>query len=117
MAKFGFLSVLEEELDKHLDYDFAMDWDKKNHAVEVTFILEAQNSSNIETIDDKGEVSDEDVIFAETLNEVATEGLNDLMDFLSDDGPEEFGLVWDKEAFEKGKTQLEEKEFFAYPRY
>ena len=56
MAKFGFLSVLEEELDKHLDYDFAMDWDKKNHAVEVTFILEAQNSSNVETIDDKGEV-------------------------------------------------------------
>ena len=28
------------------------------------------------------------------------------MDFLSDDGPEEFGLVWDKEAFEKGKAQL-----------
>ena len=145
MAKFGFLSVLEEELDKHLDYDFAMDWDKKNHAVEVTFILEAQNSSNVETIDDKGEVSDEDVIFedyvlfynpaksrfepkkglsreflsyfAETLNEVATEGLSDLMDFLSDDGPEEFGLVWDKEAFDKGKAQLEEKVFFAYPRY
>ena len=132
MAKFGFLSVLEEELDKHLDYDFAMDWDKKNHAVEVTFILEAQNSSNVETIDDKGE---EDYLvtipyepkkglsreflsyFAETLNEVATEGLSDLMDFLSDDGPEEFGLVWDKEAFEKGKAQLEEKEFFAYPRY
>ena len=35
------------------------------------------------------------------------------MDFLSDDGPEEFGLVWDKDAFEKGKAQLEEKEFFA----
>ena len=50
MAKFGFLSVLEEELDKHLDYDFAMDWDKKNHAVEVTFILEAQNSGNVEMI-------------------------------------------------------------------
>ena len=143
-------------VNQSLDYDFAMDWDKKNHAVEVTFILEAQNSSNVETIDDKGEVSDEDVIFedyvlfynpaksrfdeedylvtipykpkkglsreflayfAETLNEVATEGLSDLMDFLSDDGPEEFGLVWDKEAFEKGKAQLEEKEFFAYPRY
>ena len=55
--------------------------------------------------------------FAETLNEVATEGLSDLMDFLSDDGPEEFGLVWDKEAFDKGKAQLEEKVFFAYPRY
>ena len=68
MAKFGFLSVLEEELDKHLDYDFAMDWDKKNHAVEVTFILEAQNSSNVETIDDKGEVSDEDVILKTTYS-------------------------------------------------
>lgn len=29
MAKFGFLSVLEEELEKHLDVDFAIDWDKK----------------------------------------------------------------------------------------
>ena len=40
---------------------------------------------------------------------MATEGLSDLMDFLSDDGPEE--LVWfgDKEAFEKGKAQLEEE--------
>ena len=39
MAKFGFLSVLEEELDKHLDYDFAMDWDKKNHAVDLEFCV------------------------------------------------------------------------------
>ena len=49
--------------------------------------------------------------FAETLNEVATEGLSDLMDFLSDDGPEEFGLVWDKEAFEKGKLNLKRRNF------
>ncbi|MHA2628113.1 DUF3013 family protein, partial [Streptococcus agalactiae] len=122
MAKFGFLSVLEEELDKHLQYDFAMDWDKKNHTVEVTFILEAQNSSAIETVDDQGETCSEDIVFedyvlfynpvksrfdaedylvtipyepkkglsreflayfAETLNEVATEGLSDLMDFLT----------------------------------
>ncbi|HHS2823554.1 TPA: DUF3013 family protein, partial [Streptococcus agalactiae] len=62
MAKFGFLSVLEEELDKHLQYDFAMDWDKKNHTVEVTFILEAQNSSAIETVDDQGETSSEDIV-------------------------------------------------------
>ena len=39
----------------------------------------------------------------------ATEGVSDLMDFLSDDGPEEFGLVWDKEAFDKGKAQLDRK--------
>lgn len=139
MAKFGFLSVLEEELDKHLNYDFAMDWDKKNHALEVTFVLEAQNSSAIETVDDQGETSSEDIVFedyvlfynpvksrfdaedylvtipyepkkglsreflayfAETLNEVATEGLSDLMDFLTDDSIEEFGLSWDTDAFE-----------------
>ncbi|HHQ6347923.1 TPA: DUF3013 family protein [Streptococcus agalactiae] len=141
MAKFGFLSVLEEELDKHLNYDFAMDWDKKNHALEVTFVLEAQNSSAIETVDDQGETSSEDIVFedyvlfynpvksrfdaedylvtipyepkkglsreflayfAETLNEVATEGLSDLMDFLTDDSIEEFGLSWDTDAFENG---------------
>ena len=90
MAKFGFLSVLEEELDKHLDYDFAMDWDKKNHAVEVTFILEAQNSSNVETIDDKGEVSDEDVIFEDLRN-----------------------LVWfgTKMLLKKGKLNLKRRNF------
>lgn len=53
MAKFGFLSVLEEEMDKHFTFDYAIDWNKKNHAVEVTFILEAQNQSAVETVDDK----------------------------------------------------------------
>lgn len=156
MAKFGFLSVLEEELDKHLNYDFAMDWDKKNHALEVTFVLEAQNSSAIETVDDQGETSSEDIVFedyvlfynpvksrfdaedylvtipyepkkglsreflayfAETLNEVATEGLSDLMDFLTDDSIEEFGLSWDTDAFENSRAELKETEFYAYPRY
>ena len=42
--------------------------------------------------------------FAETLNEVATEGLSDLMDFLSDDGPEEFGLVWGQRSFRKRES-------------
>lgn len=156
MAKFGFLSVLEEELDKHLNYDFAMDWDKKNHALEVTFVLEAQNSSAIETVDDQGETSSEDIVFedyvlfynpaksrfdaedylvtipyepkkglsreflayfAETLNEVATEGLSDLMDFLTDDSIEEFCLSWDTDAFENGRAELKETEFYPYPRY
>ncbi|HFV0251073.1 TPA: DUF3013 family protein [Streptococcus agalactiae] len=156
MAKFGFLSVLEEELDKHLNYDFAMDWDKKNHALEVTFVLEAQNSSAIETVDDQGETSSEDIVFedyvlfynpaksrfdaedylvtipyepkkglsreflayfAETLNEVATEGLSDLMDFLTDDSIEEFSLSWDTDAFENGRAELKETEFYPYPRY
>ncbi|MBY5034191.1 DUF3013 family protein [Streptococcus gallolyticus] len=156
MSKYGFLSVLEEELDKHLDFDFAMDWDKKNHAVEVTFVLEAQNQAEVETVDDAGEVSAEDIVFedyvifynpektkfdaddylvaipyepkkglsreflayfAETLNEVATEGLSDLMDFLSDDSISEFGLHWNAEAFEKGRAELAEIEWHGYPRY
>ncbi|EHI70903.1 DUF3013 family protein [Streptococcus ictaluri] len=156
MAKFGFLSVLEEEMDKHFQYDYAMDWDKKNHAVEVTFVLEAQNQDAIETVDDQGQVSKEDIVFedyvlfynpqksqfnaedylvtipyepkrglsreflayfAQFLNDVATEGHSDLMDFLEDESQFDFGLEWNQELFEEGQTGLEEKEFFAYPRY
>lgn len=156
MSKYGFLSVIEEEMDKNFAYDYAMDWDKKNHAVELTFVLEAQNASGVETIDDQGEVSSEDIVFedyvlfynpakstfdaddylvtipydpkkglsreflayfAQTLNEIATQGLDDLMDFLSDETAIDFGLDWDAEAFEKGRAELEEKEFYPYPRY
>lgn len=156
MSKFGFLSILEEELEKHLEYDFAMDWDKKNHAVEVIFVLEAQNGIGVETVDEEGQVSAEDIVFedavlfynpaksnfdaedylvtipyepkkglsreflayfADFLNEAATEGLSDLMDFLADEEAEEFAITWDAEAFEKGRAELEEKEFYGYPRY
>ncbi|MGT2736496.1 DUF3013 family protein [Streptococcus orisratti] len=156
MSKYGFLSVIEEEMDKNFAYDYAMDWDKKNHAVELTFVLEAQNASGVETIDDQGEVSSEDIVFedyvlfynpaksmfdaddylvtipydpkkglsreflayfAQTLNKIATQGLDDLMDFLSDETAIDFGLDWDAEAFEKGRAELEETEFFGYPRY
>ncbi|MDG3142848.1 DUF3013 family protein [Streptococcus suis] len=156
MAKFGFLSVLEEELEKQLDVDFAIDWDKRNHAVEVVVVLEAQNQSEVAVIDDTAEVSHDDIVFedvilfynpaktkfdsddylvtipyepkkglsrefltyfAKTLNEVTTEGLSDLMDFLQDDTIPEFALEWNQEAFEKGKADLQEKEWFGYPRY
>jgi len=156
MAKFGFLSILEEEMDKHFSYDYAMDWDKKNHAVEVTFVIEAQNKAAVETIDDQGEVTQEDIVFedyvlfynpekskfdkedylvavtydpkkglsreylayfAQFLNDVATEGHSDLMDFLEDDTKIDFGLEWNQEVFDEGKAGLEETEFFGYPRY
>lgn len=156
MSKYGFLSVIEEEMDKHFAFDYAMDWDKKNHAVELTFVLEAQNASGVETIDDQGEVSSEDIVFedyvlfynpakstfdaddylvtipydpkkglsrefsayfSQTLNEIATQGLDDLMDFLSDETAIDFGLDWDAEAFEKGRAALVEGEFYPYPRY
>lgn len=65
MAKYGFLSILEEELEKTFQYDFAINWDKKNHAVEVSFILEVQNIKGIETLDLDGILSDEDIALEE----------------------------------------------------
>ncbi|EMC07945.1 DUF3013 family protein [Streptococcus mutans] len=156
MAKYGFLSVLEEEMDKHFHYDYALDWNKKNHAVELSFVLEVQNADSVETIDDKGEVSNEDIIFedyvlfynpakskfdaddylvtvpydpkkglsreylayfAQTLNDVAIQGLDDLMDFLTDETATDFSLEWDTETFDNGRAELEEAEYYGYPRY
>ena len=42
MATYGFLDVLQEELDKNFPFDYEISWDKRNHAVEVSFLLEAQ---------------------------------------------------------------------------
>ena len=47
MSKYGFLDVLEEEMDKVFPFDFEINWDKKNHAVEVAFLLEAQNTGGL----------------------------------------------------------------------
>ena len=143
-------------MDKHFHYDYALDWNKKNHAVELSFVLEVQNADSVETIDDKGEVSNEDIIFedyvlfynpakskfdaddylvtvpyapkkglsreylayfADFLNEVADQGLSDLMDFLADEEAVEFAMVWNEEAFENGRAELEETEYYGYPRY
>ena len=51
MANYGFISILEEEMEKNFAYDFAINWDKRNHAVELSFILDAQNIKGIETLD------------------------------------------------------------------
>lgn len=55
MSKYGFLSILETELEQHFNYDFAMDWDKKNHAVEVSFILEAGLPDGVSLAELEGE--------------------------------------------------------------
>ncbi|HEL2387331.1 DUF3013 family protein [Streptococcus suis] len=156
MAKHGFLDVLEVALDKHFTYDYELNWDKKNHAVELAFILEAQNASGIETVDDEGNASSEDIFleeyvlfynqdkshfdeedylvalpfdakkgfsaefltyFAGFLKDTADQGLDDLMDFLVDPEAQEFAIAWDSEAFEKGRADLVEGEFYPYPRY
>ena len=67
MATYGFLDVLEEELDKNFPFDFEISWDKRNHAVEVSFLLEAQNAAGVEMLDEDGEVSSDDILFEEAV--------------------------------------------------
>ena len=67
MATYGFLDVLEEELDKNFPFDYEINWDKKNHAVEVSFLLEVQNAKGIELLDDEGESNSEDILFEESV--------------------------------------------------
>ena len=65
MATYGFLDVLQEELDKNFPFDYEISWDKRNHAVEVSFLLEAQNAAGVEMLDEDGEVSSDDILFEE----------------------------------------------------
>ena len=54
MSKYGFLDVLEEEMEKVFPFDFEINWDKKNHAVEVAFLLEVQNTGGVALVDESG---------------------------------------------------------------
>ena len=67
MATYGFLDILEEELEKNFPFDFEISWDKRNHAVEVSFLLEAQNAAGVEMVDEDGEVSSDDILFEEAV--------------------------------------------------
>lgn len=67
MAGYGFLSVLEEEMSTHFDYDFAINWDKRRHAVEVSLILEAKNPGGVATVDSIGEDNSGDIVFEDCI--------------------------------------------------
>ena len=41
--------------------------DKRNHAVEVSFLLEVQNAAGVEMVDEDGEVSSDDILFEEAV--------------------------------------------------
>ena len=130
MSKYGFLDILEEEMDKVFPFDFEINWDKKNHAVEVAFLLEAQNTGGVALVDEAGEESDEDIFFEDAyltaipyepkkglsreflayfatfLRDTAELALDELMDFLADEEAESFEIVWNQEVFEEGKVGL-----------
>ena len=45
MKKATMLTYLEEQLEKHLgDYEVGLDWDRKNHTIEVIVRLYAENN-------------------------------------------------------------------------
>ena len=67
MAKYGFLDILDKEMEKSFPFDYEINWDKKNHAVELSFLLEVQNANSIELLDIDGESSAEDVFFEESV--------------------------------------------------
>lgn len=67
MAKFGFLDILQEKLEKYFNYDFEINWDKKNFAVEVSFILEAENVSGALLTDADGVESEENVVYEDVV--------------------------------------------------
>lgn len=63
MKKDNMLTFLEKQLEKHLgDYDFAIDWDTKNHTVEVIAVLYAQNQGSEAIADLDGIETEEEVI-------------------------------------------------------
>ena len=67
MAKYGFLDILDKEMEKSFPFDYEINWDKKNHAVELSFLLEVQNANSIELLDVDGESSTEDIFFEESV--------------------------------------------------
>lgn len=67
MSKHGFLDILEEVLDQDFPYDYEINWDKRNHTVEISFLLQAENRLGVETVDAVGQTSTEDIVFEESL--------------------------------------------------
>lgn len=63
MAKDTMLTFLDEQLNKKLtDYDVAIDWDAKNHTIELVFLLFAENKEQWLIDDTQGVGSSEEVI-------------------------------------------------------
>ena len=67
MAKQGCLDILDEELSKNFSYDFEINWDKRNFAVEVSFLLEAANPEGVVLLDADGVESEENVLYEDTI--------------------------------------------------
>lgn len=63
MKKDTMLTYLDEQISKNIDeYDLAIDWDKKNHTIEVIIRLFAENKGHEQIGDIEGTLSEEEFI-------------------------------------------------------
>jgi hypothetical protein len=68
MSKYGFLDVLDQEMTKHFTYDYEINWDKKNHAVALFYLLDVENPGVAVTdTDNDDEASSDNILFEEAL--------------------------------------------------
>lgn len=66
MKKTDLLVALEETLVKKLtEFEFALDWDPKNHTIEIVVQLEAQKPETQVIEDTDGTIAEEDVVVFE----------------------------------------------------
>jgi len=63
MKKTTILDYLDTAIEKKItDYDVALDWDTKNHTIEIVVRLFAENQAHFELDDAQGVVSEEEII-------------------------------------------------------
>ena len=65
--KNGFLDVLDEELSENFHYDYEINWDKQNHGIIVSFLLEIENQEGIELTDADGVESDDNLLYEDAV--------------------------------------------------
>lgn len=63
MKKATMLTYLDQQITKKVtEYDVALDWNRKNHTIEVVFRLFAENTMHEQIDDVQGTVSEEEII-------------------------------------------------------
>ena len=68
MSKYGFLDALDKALAKYFTYDYEINWDKKNHAVEIFYLLDVENPGVAVTdTEDDAEASSENISFEDAV--------------------------------------------------
>ena len=68
MSKYGFLDALDKALAKDFTDDYEINWDKKNHAVEIFYLLDVENPGVAVTdTEDDAEASSENISFEDAV--------------------------------------------------